>query len=139
MKHYVNKKKSYIYCYLQKLHGGEIFKSSDSFPSGLLPTKRQVIERMLSFDHFRKLETARIIAKELHDVWVWCNVYSIHELSIAQKVNKLVLNFSVLTRYPKKAKSSDRYKEREANFMQDVDKLFDIFCYDKKQRRQCKI
>ena len=91
----------------KKLHGGEAFQSSDNFPSGILPTKRQVIERMLSFNHFRKLDTARIVAKELHDRWVWCNVYSLHELTIAQRVQQLMVEFSDLTRYPKKSKKSD--------------------------------
>ena len=42
----------------KKLRGGEVFQSSDNFPSGILPTKRQVIEHMLSFHRFRKLDTA---------------------------------------------------------------------------------
>ena len=88
----------------KKLHGGEVFQSSDNFPSGILPTKRQVIERMLSFNHFKKLDTARIVAKELHDKWVWCNVYSLHELTIAQRVQQLMVEFSDLTRYPKNPK-----------------------------------
>ena len=85
----------------KKLHGGEVFQSSDNFPSGILPTKQQVIECMLSFNHFRKLDTARIVAKELHHRWVWCNVYSLHELTIAQRVQQLMVEFSDLTRYPK--------------------------------------
>ena len=47
-----------------------------------------------------------------------------------------MLNFSGLTRYPKKSKTSDRYKELETNFLQDADKVFDIFCYDKNKQRK---
>ena len=47
-----------------------------------------------------------------------------------------MLNFSGLTRYPKKPKTSDRYKELETNFLQDADKVFDIFCYDKNKQRK---
>ena len=50
-----------------------------------------------------------------------------------------MLNLSGLTRYPKKSKTSDRYKELETNFLQATDKLFDIFCDDSKQRKQCEI
>ena len=92
--------KSSVTC--EKLHGGDIFQGSDNFPPGLLPIKRQVIERILNFNHFRKLDAARIVAKELHNRWIWCNVYSIHELSIAQRNHQLMPNFSGLTRYPKK-------------------------------------
>ena len=42
-------------------------------------------------------------------------------------------NFSGLTRYPKKPKTSDQYKELETYFLHNADKLFDIFCYDNKQ------
>ena len=38
-----------------------------------------------------------------------------------------MLNFSGLTRYPKKSKTSDQYKELETNFLHDADKLFDNF------------
>ena len=46
-----------------------------------------------------------------------------------------MLNFSGLTRYPKKSKTSDQYRELEKNFLHDADKLFDIFCYNKKQSK----
>ena len=57
--------KSNVIC--KKLYGGEIFQSSDKLPPGLLPTKRQVIERVLNFNNFGKLDTARIVAEELHN------------------------------------------------------------------------
>ena len=123
----------------KKLYGGEIYQSSDNFPPGLLPTKRQVIEHMLNFNHFRKLNTARIVAKELYIRWIWCNVYSIDELSIAQRMYQLIPNFSGLTRYPKTCKASDQYKELETNLLQSAHKLFDIFCYDEEQRKQIEI
>ena len=50
-----------------------------------------------------------------------------------------MLNFSGLTRYLKKSKTSDRYKELKTNFWPDADKLFDIFCYDNIQRKPYEI
>ena len=94
----------------KKLYGGEIFQNSNDFPPGLLPTKRQVIECKLNFNHFRKLDSARIVAKELHNRWIWCDVYSIHELY------QLMLNLRGLTRYPKKFKTFDGYIEFELVF-----------------------
>jgi len=34
------------------LHGGESFNSVEEFPAGQLPTKRQVIERLLHEDSY---------------------------------------------------------------------------------------
>ena len=51
----------------KKLYGGYISQSFDNFPPGLLPTKKQVIEHMLNFNHFKKLDTAQTVAKELHN------------------------------------------------------------------------
>ena len=50
-----------------------------------------------------------------------------------------MLNFSGLTRYPKKSKTLDQYKEPETNFLHDCDKVFDIFCCDNKQRKPYEI
>ena len=50
-----------------------------------------------------------------------------------------MLNFSGLTRYLKKSKTSDQYKELETNFLHDADKFFDIFCYDDEQRKPYQI
>ena len=38
-----------------------------------------------------------------------------------------MLNLNGFTRYLKKSKISNRYKELETKFLQDADKLFDIF------------
>ena len=50
-----------------------------------------------------------------------------------------MLNLSGLTKNSKKPLRSDRCKEPETNFLQDTDKVFDIFCYDNKQRKQFEI
>ena len=42
--------------------------------------------------------------------WIWCKAYAIYVLSIAQRIHQLMPNFSGLTRYPKKPKTSDQYK-----------------------------
>ena len=53
-----------------------------------------------------------------------------------ESINGLMLNLNGLTRYPKKSKTSNRYKELETNFLQYADKLLDI-CGNDKQRKQC--
>ena len=54
------------------------FKSVVDFPTGILPTKRQVIEQLLHEDNFLQLSAARIVANELEKRWLWCNIYCLH-------------------------------------------------------------
>ena len=42
--------------------------------------------------------------------------------------------FSKLDRYPKKKRGAS-FLEKEAEFLSDIDKLFDVFCNDNEQRR----
>ena len=107
------------------LHSGYTFTGSKSFPSGILPTKCQVLERIIQFENFRTLDVANDVAKEIHDRWVWCNVYLLHYLTISKKVQALVVAFSKLDRYPKKKRGAS-FLEKEAEFLSDIDKLFDV-------------
>ena len=71
------------------LHSGHTFSTRDSFPPGVLPTKRHVIERILHLKNFRTFNAANDIAREIYDRWVWCNVYPIHLYTISKKVQSL--------------------------------------------------
>ena len=62
------------------LHSGYTFTGSESFPSGILPTKCQVLERIIQFENFGTVDVANDVAKEIHDRWVWCNVYPLPEV-----------------------------------------------------------
>ena len=117
------------------LHNGYTFTGSKSFPFGILPTKCQVLERIIQFQNFRTVDVANDVAKEIHDRWVWCNVYPLHYLTISKKVQALVVAFSKLDRYPKKKRGAS-FLEKEAEFLSDIDKLFDVFCNDNEQRRR---
>lgn len=117
------------------LHSGHTFTSSESFPPGILPTKRQVIERVLHFNYFKTVEVANDIAKELHERWIWCNVYPLHQLTISKRIQILVSSFSALDRWSKK-KRGDTFLKKESEFMEDVTQLFDVYCADAEQRQQ---
>ena len=117
------------------LHSGYTFTGSKSFPSGILPTKCQVLERIIQFKNFRTVDVANDVAKEIHDRWVWCNVYPLHYLTVSKKVQALVVAFSKLDRYPKKKRGAS-FLEKEAEFLSDIDKLFDVFCNDNEERRR---
>ena len=49
------------------LHSGHTFSTRDSFPPGVLPTKRHVIERILHLKNFRTFNAANDIAREIYD------------------------------------------------------------------------
>ena len=117
------------------LHSGYTFTGIKSFPSGILPTKCQVLERIIQFENFRTVDVANDVAKEIHDRWVWCNVYPLHYFIISKKVQALVVAFSKLDRYPKKKRGAS-FLEKEAEFLSDIDKLFDVFCNDNEQGRR---
>ena len=82
---------------VKTLPSGHTF-TIDSCPPGVLPTKRQVIERILHIKNFRTETAANDIAEEIHNKWVWCNVYPIHTYTISKKVYNLVVSFSSLDR-----------------------------------------
>ena len=120
---------------VKTLHSGHTFTSRDSFPPGVLPTKRQVIGQILHIKNFRTETVANDIAEEIHNRWVWCNVYPIHTYTISKKVYNLVASFSSLDRWSK-SKRGNAFLQRESEFMQTIDDLFDAFCVDDEQRKK---
>ena len=100
---------------VKTLHSGHTFTSRSSFPPGVLPTKRQVIERILHLKNFRTEKAANDIAKEIHDRWVWCNVYPIHQYTISKKVYSLVDSFSALDRWTK-SRRGETFLQKESDF-----------------------
>ena len=116
------------------LYSGHTFSTRDSFPPGVLPTKRHVIERILHLKNFRTFNAANDIAREIYDRWVWCNVYPIYLYTISKKVQSFVNCFSALDRWSKK-KRGEIFLQKEKEFMSTIDEIFDVFCADDKQRR----
>ena len=109
---------------IKKLHSGHLFTSIESFPSGYLPTKRNIIERILHFKNYRTKEASNAIAKEVHNLWIFCSVFPISEDSIAKKVVNLVESLG------------PAFLNKECEFMSSVDELFDVFCSDDTQRKE---
>ena len=93
---------------MKKLRCGEVFKAANSFPLGELSTNKQVIEPKLIFPDFRTLSAARKVVHELHDRWVWCNVYPEHHYTIATKIQETMTTFSKITGFPRKTQRHTR-------------------------------
>ena len=66
-----------------------------------------------------------MIAQELADHWLWCNVYTLNVVTIKEKIFSVVDNFFKVSKWPKKRKKGIFLKAME-NFMAIMPKLFDI-------------
>ena len=88
------------------LIGADIFCSSDEFSEGTLPTKQDVINSVLSKDHFFSMNAARVVAVELVKHWIWSNVCPIHELTVAMKIFNMMTEFNAVDHYHKKKRSN---------------------------------
>jgi len=86
---------------------------------------RDVIERVLNEENLQQQSAAGVVAKELINVWIFCNVYPANEITIKQKIFALMKTFSSIDRYSKK-KRGKSFLQKEAEFMRDIDELFDI-------------
>jgi len=115
------------------LDSGHVFHK-EKLPSEKLSTKRDVIEHVLNEENFLQQSAARVVAKELINIWIFCNVYPVNEITVKQKIFALMKTFSLIDCYSKKRGKS--FLQKEAEFMGDMDELFNIFFSDYQQRRQ---
>ena len=84
--------------------GKYLFKSCDSFPNGVLSTKRDVLQRLLHERNWRTRAAAVIVANELHECWIHCNVYCINVDGIVFRILTLVKDFRQIECQPNKGK-----------------------------------
>ena len=103
------------------LHSGHVFHK-EKFPSEKLPTKGDEIERVLNAENFLQQSAAGVVAKELINIWIFCNAYPINEITVKQKIFELMKTFSSINRYSKKQHGKS-FLQKEAEFMRDMDEL----------------
>ena len=121
---------------IRELPGRYKFISKEKFPDkGMLPTKREVLQRMLHEENWRTNNAADAVAEELRAHWLWCNIYPISEPRIAQRLMELVKKFNFVDNYSVK-KMGPAFERHLSDFLEDVDDLFDIFFRDDMQRRK---
>jgi len=111
------------------------FKSIDHFPSGILPTKRDVLQRLIHEQNWHTKEAAQIIAKEIFDIWIEANVCPISQQAISQRILNLGKDFDNIHHYPA-AKRKKAYEKKIGRIKKDVDLLFDVFNKNEQQRRK---
>ena len=84
--------------------GNYLFNNCDSFPNRVLPTKRNVLQRLLHERNWRTRTAAVIVANELYERWIHCNVYCIRVDGIVFRILTLVKDFRQIQSQPKKGK-----------------------------------
>ena len=57
-------------------------KEKQKLPSEKLPTKKDAIERVLNEENFLQQSAAGVVAKELINIWIFCNVYPVNEITL---------------------------------------------------------
>lgn len=107
------------------------FSPIDVLPKGQLPTKSDVIKRLLKEKNWHTRETAFNVAQEVIDIWMHCTVYPISKKQVTDKIMKeLVQQLGKLRKYPKR-KKVETYCNNVKKFVAKSDELFDIFIHDK--------
>ena len=73
------------------MHSGHhVFHSKEKLPSEKLPNKRDVIERVLNEENCLQQSAAGVVAKELINIWIFCNVYRVNEITVKQEIFALL-------------------------------------------------
>ena len=70
------------------------FSLKHTLPRGRLPTKCDVIERVLNETNWRTRETARDVAEEVIDIWMHCTVYPLTKKAVTDKIMASVQELS---------------------------------------------
>ena len=81
-----------------------LFKSCDSFPNGVLPTKIDVLQRLLHERNWQTRAASVFVANELYERWIHCNVYCISVDGIVFRILALIKDFRQIQSQPKKGK-----------------------------------
>ena len=110
------------------------------FKSCVLPTKRDVLQRLPYEGNWRTRAAVVIVANELYERWIHCNVYRISVDGIVFRILTLVKDFRQIESQTKKGKkgfnTSATFNYNMTEFLGDIEELFDIFCNDQKQRQK---
>ena len=125
--------------------GPVTFHARETFSSSVLPTEREVLERMIYFlvprpkgNGFQNSKewAAQMVAEELCEHWIWCNVYPKHEQTVSKQIMKSYKEFKALQATPK-ARMTEKWKEERVDpYVKALENGFDIRTPDKEYRKK---
>ena len=117
----------------------------ESFTSSVLPSKREVIERMIwflvpkpsgsSFQTSRE-EAAQLVSQELCEHWIWCNVYPKKLANVSKIVSKLYDELKKLNSMPKARRTKTLIQDKVNPFLKSLEEGLDIRTIDLNFRKK---
>ena len=82
--------------------GPQEFTNCKEFKTGVLITKRDVLQRLIHEDNWIQAEGANLVGEELFSIWIHNNAYCISTNAISLRIAKLELVFAKLIQLQKK-------------------------------------
>ena len=123
--------------------GPVTFFAREHFSSSVLPSGRELVERMIFFLIPRPKGSgfqismewaAKKVAEELCEHWKWCNLYPKHNAAVFRDVLRLYQAFKAMQKCPK-ARMTEKWVQEKLNpYVADLQKGFDIRTEDKEFR-----
>ena len=119
--------------------GSVLIHARDGFTSSKLPTKREIVERVIWFLVPRPkgsyLSTsqdwvAQQMAEELCEHWIWCNLYPKHPKNVAKMILSIYQDFRKLKSYPKARMTEKWVKEKVEPYLENLEQGLDIRTLD---------
>ncbi|XP_034016356.1 uncharacterized protein LOC117501562 [Thalassophryne amazonica] len=116
------------------------------FPSGMLPTGKDIIQNMLYLLRPKRAgqaqrsrdAAAQLLAELVQEHWLFCNLYTIHTRHIKKHILKLYGDFLTLVQ-TRKQRQNDSFSKRAETFNSRTLEVFDIFCQDPVIRRKLEL
>ena len=127
----------------KKTLGGVDYFEAPEFPSGKLPTKRDIIQNMLYLlrprragqDQRSKNDAIQLLAEILQEHWLFCNLYTLSTKSVKKHILDLYECFMKLVQ-TRESRRNDAYVAKVERFNTEANLTFDIFCEDESQRHK---
>lgn len=121
----------------RKTLGDVVYIEKAEFPSGMLPTRKDIIQNMLYLLRPNRAGQAQrsrdsrgqLLAELVQEHWLFCNLYTIHTRHIKKHILKLYGDFMTLSQTRKQRQNDNFFKRVEA-FNAHAQELFDVFCQD---------
>ena len=123
--------------------GDAVYIESDSLPTGVLPTRKDIIQSMMFLLRPQRAGQAQrsreyaahILSYVVNDHWLFCNIYTLRPRHIEKHILQLYKQFNNLIQ-TRSNRRNEAYLKRVEDFNNESMKLFDVFCQDEEARKK---